>query len=307
VIQHLDTVLRRLLMTEVGQLQSDTQIRFQPPDDQWRQVVSNLTVNGQPANAVNVYLVDLRENRKLRTNERVRVVDDFGFATETPAPRRVDCHYLLSAWSPATATPAVEPSIDEHELIFEVAAALVKRQPIVPREVFDPAPVPPAIPAILADAELPSHVMPVEGFPKLAEFWGTMGQTHPWRPSVYLQVTLPVAAEAIDIGPIVTTRGAGFGQGLRPSTFEVRVQIGGRVLDATQVPIRPLEGAWIRLEAPDGRPIGTTLSDRVGRFSFSDVNPGPYRLRWLVGGQAPPPARDIDVPSPSGEYELRLE
>src|SRR3990172_12953707 len=80
VIQHLDTVLRRLLMTEISQLQSESQVRFQPPDDQWRQVVSNLNVNGQPANAVNVYLVDLRENRKLRSNARVRGVDDVGFA-----------------------------------------------------------------------------------------------------------------------------------------------------------------------------------------------------------------------------------
>ena len=294
-------------MTEVQQLQSESQVRFQPPDDQWRQFVSNLNVNGQPANAVNIYLVDLRENRKLRTNERVRVVDDVGFSTETPAPRRVDCHYLLSAWSPATATPAVEPTLDEHELIYEVAAALLKRQPLVPVEVFDPAPVPATIPPILAEGELPTNVLPVEGFPKLAEFWGTMGQTHPWRPSVYLQATVPVAAEVIDAGPIVTTRGAGFGQGLRPAEFEVRVHIGGRVLDATQVPTRPLEGAWVRLELPDGRPMATTLSDVEGKFSFSDIAPGSYRLRWLVGGQAPPQPRDIEVPSPSGEYELRLE
>jgi hypothetical protein len=65
-------------------------VRFQPPDDDWRTAVTNLQVNGQPANALNVYLVDLRENRELRSNERRRSVTN-GIVSDEPAPTRIDC------------------------------------------------------------------------------------------------------------------------------------------------------------------------------------------------------------------------
>ena len=63
-------------------------------------------------NALNVYLVDLRENRQLRSNERVREAKRH--RQRNTSARRVDCHYLITAWSPAVITPAVEPTLDEH-------------------------------------------------------------------------------------------------------------------------------------------------------------------------------------------------
>ena len=59
MIDHLDLLLRRLLRNRVAQLASDNQVRFQPPDRDWRRLVSTMT-----SNALNVYLVDLREHRK---------------------------------------------------------------------------------------------------------------------------------------------------------------------------------------------------------------------------------------------------
>ena len=63
--------------------------------------------------------------------------------TESPAPRRVDCHYLVSAWSGATEAAGVEPTVDEHDLLDQATAALFACQPIVPREAYAPDPLPP--------------------------------------------------------------------------------------------------------------------------------------------------------------------
>ena len=205
MIPAFDNLLRHLFLSNVGQLTDEDQVRFDPPDAEWRKYVSNLTVAGQPANALNIYLVELRENRKLRSNERNRTFEN-GMAIDRPAPRRVDCHYLISAWSPAATSPAIEPALDEVGLLYEATASLLNAQPLVPAEVYAPNPVPAGFPAEFAADEIPTTVLPVEGFPKYAEFWGTMGQTHPWKPAVYLVATLPVVLAHEPIGPLVTTR-----------------------------------------------------------------------------------------------------
>ncbi|NUN01408.1 MAG: DUF4255 domain-containing protein, partial [Bryobacteraceae bacterium] len=76
MIDHLDNLLRQVFLSRIAEMEDESQVRFQPPDDTWRTYVSNLTVGGQPANALNVYLADLRENRTLRSNERVRTYDN---------------------------------------------------------------------------------------------------------------------------------------------------------------------------------------------------------------------------------------
>src|SRR5215468_776554 len=123
MLDHLDNLLRHLFMTQIPVLSDEAQVRFQPPDEDWRSYVStNLT-----GNALNIYLAELRENRKLRSNERVQDVTN-GMVSETPAPRRVDCHYLITAWSPAPVTPAVEPTVDEHALLYAVTGVLANNE-----------------------------------------------------------------------------------------------------------------------------------------------------------------------------------
>jgi hypothetical protein len=229
MIDHLDNLLRQLLMARIDEITDEAQVRFEPPDDAWRTYVSNLVVSGNPANALNVYLVDLRENQKLRSNERVRDVQN-GIVSETPAPRRVDCHYLITAWSPATPAPAIEPTIDEHALLYTAAVALTNSEPLVPRKVYEPDPLPATFPQVIADAELPTRVLPAEGFAKLAEFWGTMGVNHRWKPGIYLIVTLPIVLEKEIAGPMVTTRITEYRHSGRPLTAEVLIEIGGHVL-----------------------------------------------------------------------------
>src|SRR5215467_10305518 len=120
MIDYLDEMLRHLFLSSVSVITNPTQVSFEPPNDDFRSWVQT---NGKMA--VNVYLADIRENRMYRTNERTTVFQGGVFIDEQ-SPRRVDCHYLISAWSPSSSNPpTVEPTMDEHQLLYQTATALV--------------------------------------------------------------------------------------------------------------------------------------------------------------------------------------
>src|SRR5262245_25712331 len=205
MIDHLDTLLHRLFRNSIAELTADTQVRFQPPDEDWRALVPTITDGaGNPANSLNVYLADLRENRSLRSNERERTVvgsDVF----ETPPARRVDCHYLVSAWSPVAVSIAIDPTLDEHLLLAEAARVLGAHDELDPVAIYGASNPPLPVPTAIVDERFPLTLMPVEGFPKIAEFWGTMGAKHCWKPLVHAVITVPLKETAVRAGPVVTT------------------------------------------------------------------------------------------------------
>jgi hypothetical protein len=301
MLKHVDNLLRQLFISGVPSITSEDQVRFQPPDQEWRTVVSNLGAR----NALNVYLVEIRENRKLRSNERLREIDN-GIVHERPAPLRMDCYYLITAWSPARVTTAVEPALDEHQLLYDVTAALMRRRSFVPREVYFPASLPSDFPPLIADAQLPISLLPVEGFPKYAEFWGTMGNVHPWKPAVYLVVTIPVELTREVMGPLVTSSITEYRRSGLPQTAEAWMQIGGTVInriDSSKVPV----GTWVGIETrPTNKLLQTTITDESGRFTFAKLSPGPYRLR-VTDLELGEKEREIDVPSPTGEYDVEFK
>jgi hypothetical protein len=101
MIDHFNNLLRHLFVAQIDEITDEAQVRFQPPDELWRtDYVPNLTVGGQPVNALSVYLVDLRENRKLRSNARQRRIEA-GLVYEQPVPPRMDCHFLTTTNGPA--------------------------------------------------------------------------------------------------------------------------------------------------------------------------------------------------------------
>jgi hypothetical protein len=309
VIQSLDDTLFHLLakgMTTLGSAPpTASQIRFQPPNHEWRQHVSSLALR----KALNLYLVDLRENRKLRSTELFREYDAAtGTITETPSPTRVDCHYLITAWSNATENLA-DPEHghhgktgEEHAILHEVASLLNMHQPLVPADVFGGA-FPPGFDLDLRNVTLPTLLLPVDGFPKFAEFWGTMTDVHPWKPAIYYVVTLPLRVPTHPFGPPVTTLFADYREDWSEDG-DLLIDFGGTVLDKHGV---AASGAWVRLEAvvPPGRLVRAATTDDDGHFLFTRVLAQAYLLRaGLTGvGTAGAP---IDVPAPSGLYDLQL-
>lgn len=294
MIAHLDNLLRHLFVTRVAALTTANQVGFQPPNADWITFVKGL---GEIA--LNVYLVGFTENLELRSNERIREIQN-GVVQETRAPRRLDCHYLITAWSPSDPLPPlVEPTLEEHDLLFAVATVLADAEPMVPRLIYAPAPLPLGFPEAIADAELPSELLPFEGFPPTPDFWSTM--EGPWKPGLQLTVTLPLLFTKQVAGPMVITRITEYRQIGGVGAAEVFIQIGGHVLKGAT----PVPGAWVRLETPGALPLQTAETDSDGRFTFVQLAAGSYVLRVRATGSAEV-TRNITVPAATGGYDVQI-
>jgi hypothetical protein len=293
MIDFLDHLLRHLFRSRIPELSSDDLVRFQPPDQDWRNHVGTLA-----SVALNVYLVSIWENATLRSNAVERQLD-LGQVSERRAPRRLDCMYLATAWSPISVNSLFEPTPDEHALLYQVAAVLMNAEPLVPRRLYEPDPLPAGFPDAIADAELPSVILLADAFPKLAEFWGTVDFR--WKPGVYFTITLPVVLDSQVAGPPVLTRIATYRA--PGGAAEARVQIGGLV--SAGAPAAGVAGAWVRLESPAGAALRTATTDADGHFTFAGLAPGAYTLRARATGY-PEASRAIAIPSAPGGYDLHF-
>jgi hypothetical protein len=323
-------------------------IFLDPPD---RTFAQNLPTPGQ---SVNVYLADLRENRKFRTTERQRKIEAGGNVTESLYPSWVDAHYLISVWDASNNPSDRRRPLREQEVLSAISAAFLAGDPLTPAAVY-PTPTDAELTAIGALAGspleatliqtrrdqleawptefrvpgLPFQVLPPEGFPKLSEFWTTMGQGTVWRPVVYLVASVPVFVAPTFTSPMVTTLTSRTGQTddapgrkLVPGTEHFWHQIGGFVHGPVLVRDpndpdfftkvrRPLINARVVLQLtgdPGAIPPTTTVSVQETRtnargqyqFEFAGLppEPGPPKRRYQVvvrvaGLQAPP--LDVDL------------
>ena len=134
-----------------------------------------------------------------------------------------------------------------------------------------------------------------------------MGQGAFWKPALHIVVPLPVTLLPTVAGPSVTTVLTNTLQRDRLDASSTQVLIGGYVLDATVSPAASIPKAWVQLETATGDPLQTTITDELGRFSFEQVHPDSYQLRWRASNRLEPSPRLVQVPSPSGEYDLRFE
>jgi hypothetical protein len=254
VLTLVDRMLQVILLTNVPDLSSGPggiatdQVSFDAPDS---------TLFTGPTRRLSLYLVDIRENVKLRSNERPTQPGPLGTIPRR-MPYRLDCHYLIAAHTP---TSAGQPQL-HHTLLYQATAALINSLPLVPGRILAGDPELANWTAPYRESELPMIVNPSEGFAKLAEFWGTLPGSHPWRPAVHVVVTIPV--EYPDSAPTGTVRHAitvyrpGIGT-------EERAEIGGTVLDKAGNPagranVFALDAAGI---------VARTATDDDGRFIFA--------------------------------------
>jgi len=256
----VDRMLQIILRDQVAGLASggivhEGQVSFDPP-------VPPVPPSTPPQ--LSVYLVDIRENIKFRSNERVE--RSVGPAVVSRrAPYRLDCHYLISA---STGSTDPEPPF-QHTLLYEATEALVRSQPLVPARILAGYSDLLDWPESSRDTEIPMMVNPHEGFAKLAEFWGTMTGEYPWRPVVYVIVTIPVEYADAAAVAMVRHRTTIYRTGAQETA---RVEIGGTVLDrpeqagpSTPQP-QPVGRARVFALDSQSAVVATTICDDEGRF-----------------------------------------
>lgn len=304
MIDPADRILRDLIQSRIPALAGMTQVDFEPPNEDWRQ-----TVVAAGEERVNLYLYDLRENLKLYSNERTREVHP-GYSVERQAPPRLDCHYVVTTWSPVTfAPPMVEPTLDEHARIYDVLAVLMRYNPLVPADVYRSGIAIPSgrsianVPAPL-QTELPVEVCLLDPLRNIGDFWNTMKVA--WRPAIHLTVTVPVVDLRPDLEvPDVTTLIADHRQ-TGTTASEIILTIGGRAVAGADT--HAVKGAWIELQGLTPASVVAIHQRMVtgaeGQFIFSRLPPGHYRLRAVAPGLGDI-HRDVDLPSES-PYDMQF-
>ncbi|MFO7698049.1 MAG: DUF4255 domain-containing protein [Anaerolineae bacterium] len=162
----MDKTLKRLLESELTHL-GPPAISFAPPDGTF--------APGGPT--VNLFLYDVQENRELRRVEPVVERKEDGTAIKRQPPARVECSYLVTAWS--------ADAENVHMILGEVMQALL-RHPVIEVEFLQ---------GVLAPqkAPLPTAVLQPGRLQSVGEFWQAMGGKP--RAALHYTVTLAVPLE----------------------------------------------------------------------------------------------------------------
>ena len=192
---------------------------------------------------------------------------------------------MVTTWSKGKALDRIAA---EHLLLGQ-AFNWLSRFPRVPLELF---------PTPLRDGQEftpPTMVAQMDGAKSAGEFWHALGIAP--RPYFNLMVTIAMELDQSVEDAVVTTIAARY-RADDPAAMEERLLIGGTVRNRDR---QPVPDAWVRLD-PRGE---TATTDALGRFVFKQATRGMrITLRARAPGFAEAVRPDLDVPSPSGEYDL---
>jgi hypothetical protein len=171
MIDDLDRAVEELLRRELSPaLVEQVAISFAAPDSDFPPTSVTLP-------AIDLFLYDIRENLELRSTGWIFERDGNGTATKRRAPVRVDCSYLITAWSSESSTTR---ALDEHRLLSEVMKVLL-RHPTIPEVLLQ---------GTLKGQEppLPSSTLQPGRLQSLGEFWQALGG----KPKAALNYTVTI-------------------------------------------------------------------------------------------------------------------
>ena len=184
MLQDLDATLAALLDSELSM--ANVAVSFAAPDHEFPPSTVTLP-------AVAFFLYDVRENYDLR-GARWEVERAGSSFTRSPAPVRVDCSYLITAWA-SESVP--DPAADEHRLLGAVMKVLLRHRTI-PQNYLQ---------GELAGQEppLPAKIITEPQLQSMGELWQAMGGRP--KAALHYAVTVSVSAgEPVPAGPAVTDR-----------------------------------------------------------------------------------------------------
>jgi len=254
---------------------------FTIPDEGWR-----TRVRAGLGMRLNIYLYEFRENRNFRRASWDQTeLSDHSFVL-SPPPTYLDCHYLISAWSPAEDSELTNPVLDEHLVLAEATRVLLRNPEVIPSAlgVVGGGPV-------FQEAHVNLTVAPPEPPRVLNDFWSTMRL--PWRPATMLVVTAPM--DLLQDSPpaqAVTTFVQRMGS-IDGTINEEWIDVGGFVVRAADN--TPIAGATVT-RLPQNESV---TADSQGRYVFRRLKRGMQRFRASATGFLAL-ERDIDIPGDPG-------
>lgn len=239
--------------------------------------------------AINLFLYEVKENRELRQAMPDRSTMN-GLAIRRRAPLRVDCAYMVTAWSNISTQDNVA---NAHKLLGQ-AFNWLSRFPVIPDRYVQAGGLTGQLYAP------PTMVAQMDGAKSAGEFWSALGI--PPRPYFNLIVTICMDLEQSVEDSIVTTVSSRYGMTGAAATEEL-VMIGGMVRDGGGDPVAD---AWVRLEPLN--PLSRSqiqVSDAAGHFIFDRVAKGAgYTLRVRAQGRPENSVPNVEIPSLTGTYDL---
>lgn len=171
MIDDLDKTVEALLKRELEPtLLQQVAISFAAPGSDFPPATVSLP-------AIDVFLYDIRENTELRTTQWLIERKTDGTAVRTRSPVRVDCSYLITAWSSESSSTR---ALDEHRLLSEVMKVLL-RYPKLPEALLQGG---------LRGQEppLPSSTLQPGRLQSAGEFWQALGG----KPKAALNYTVTI-------------------------------------------------------------------------------------------------------------------
>ena len=276
MIRDLDETLRAALhdpaqMTMFPELAA-ADIAFDRPTDPYAPLRTTL----------NLFLYELRENTELRINDpEVAIVN--GKAVTRPAPMRLYCSYLVTAWP----IGGPEQPLQEHRLLTQ-ALRVLSRYPTLPPSFLHGSLIGQAPP-------LPMVTLHPDSLKAMSEFWTSLGNRMRASLTVTVTISVPVFADVTDF--VVTTHRTNYAPGAQAP--EPLLQVGGRVIDDATA--QTIGGAMVDL-VDTGQRV-TSADD--GTFDFAAVQPGTYTLRAAATGYAVK-SQPLTVPGRPEDYQITL-
>ncbi len=251
MLNELDDSLRALLVQQLPNVieridANGFDVSFDVPNREFRSRLTRPTLS--------LYLYNIQENVELR-GRIWDVARANGTASTRRPPVRLDCSYMVTAWS-----NEVE---DEHRLLTGAARVLF-RNPVLPPEVMQGA--------LANGVEVFTEVAQPQSLRDVLDVWSVLDND--LHPSVRFTVTVPLELEVEYETPLAVDRDVrGQGPGWQPAPRKP-MRIEGRVEQND----RPVAGAVIRAD------YSSTRTDDRGEFALNNVTPG-RQIVWVQTGR----------------------
>jgi hypothetical protein len=229
--------------------------------------------NFAPPNVtMNLYLYDVRENRDLRDPVPIVVKEGDIYKKRMPA-LRVDCSYMVTAWSPQSGAVG---AVQEH-LLLSQGLIWLSQFPTLPERFLPPEWTDKNL-ATFQPFPVIMWVAQIDGVKEPGEFWAALGS--PPRPSFNLKVTIAMdLRRGVDMGPPVATKDMHLIPDGKTAEEDHWFEIGGLVKDASD-PTKLLANATVILIEKGWE----TITDDAGQFRFTNLEEGNYTLRASASG-----------------------